>query len=1146
MASGTINGSTGNSAVYAKIEWSYTQSVTENTSTVTATAYIRRIDDGTWNSHGTTNITLTINGSSKTESKYFYVGHGGTSDWYQMITSTVDVAHNTDGSHSDITISCTSSGSGTTVEPISCSGTVSLPTIARASIPTGPSIAYFDNNITIQTHRNSTSFIHNITFSIGQAHILTTEKNITDSYTWKVPSSWADVCPTSTSTTLTVGVRTFSGNTQIGGTQVLQIPLYVPDSWKPSVSIGKTISNGGNNGQAIASVSTINLSASASAYPGTSISSYSWSGGAVSGAGASKTHSPTATGTYTYTVTATDGRGRTGTATVTQAVVSGISSFTCASSVNFGSALAVSISRIKSSFTHNVAYTINSSYTNTLTGQGTSASYTIPTSWAASVPAASAINMTVTVTTYNGSTSLGSASKTVSVVVPSSWVPSFTLTAEAVSAFNSQYLKGVSKVKLTASSVSPSTGSQIASYSFTGNNVNKTASSTATSYNVTSDLLTVVGANTYTVKVTDKRGRVTTKTTSITVVNYAPPTIKLSVGRYDSGGTADNFGGYGRMYATGSWVAVSGNSWTLTLKQKKKTASSYTTVNTWSAQTASSVSKTSDLFAADVDSAYDCQATITDAVGKSSTVTIALSTGRAIMDWFKDKVVGIFSTASETLRNALGNAATLLYSGAERTYLNGRVFVPKPGTSSVDGLTDGWRDLTKGYIHFGEGSVGTAGYVKICRIVVGGTYMNTPIEIVYDQRNRYVTTTLFIKFVGGNTTDPDLDIFGYVGNWSTAYIVKAAASTWDIYISKAEPYDYIGILDLKMSEYSSARAKITWTDEQATSLPTGYNEAENIQDVKNHSLRTYMAKASTIPDLVNEVRSSSGAMGSVYITTAYSWSNKYIPTGWYNFLYIPHREGGAGRRTDISGDNPNYGNLFLHGMTSATDSAFKIRCYSGAVQTVWDLRRIERESDNRSWIKARDGALVRMTASPNSNSIASVMSIKTVNGAWDIVSGGSSVTGTNGLFFLYTPDEQYNSGTNRGFNYYWLQPNGYFNIKSDTCNTASALSKTTFSLTNANSSYGSIQQQRCVKMGNIVYIYVWYSMSSSASASGQPTVLNIPSGYRPLGNIYTGIGFTGGPLSAAFAVAAPSGAIQVPAAVINGRGSFMINMVYDV
>lgn len=1123
--------------VTARIEWSESNvSVANNTSDLNV-KLIYRMNNSYYATFGSGYFKITVNGTAYEDNKYVQFASG--THEYTVIDHTFTITHDSNGAKSVSIVVNNGYVSGTSgLSATSGSGTATLTTIARATVPSAPSPCYFGSNITISMPRASSSFVHQLVISIGQAHIYETAANLGTSYTFSIPSSWADVCYNSTSSTLTIGCRTYSGSTQVGGTQVINLTIMVPDSWKPTVSISKSISNGGDSSQVIAKVSTVNLTASGSAPAGTGIASYTWSGGAVSGTGASKSHSPSATGNYSYTVTVTDQRGRTGTATVTASAVSGVSSFSCANSVNFGSALAVTISRIKSSFTHSVAYTINSSYTNTLTGQGTSASYTIPTSWAASVPAASAVNMTVTVTTYNGSTNLGSTSKTVSATVPSSWVPSFTLATEAVSAFNSQYLKGVSKVKLTASSASPSTGSQITSYSFSGNNISKTASSTATSYNATSELLTVAGTNTYTVKVTDKRGRTTTKTINITVVDYSPPTVKLNVGRYTSSGTADNFGDYGRMSVTGSWSSASGNSWTLTLKQKKKTASSYTTVNTWSSQTASAVSKTSDLFTADVDSAYDCQATITDAVGKSSTVTIALSTGRAIMDWFKDKVVGIFSTASETLRNALGNAATLLYSGAERTYLNGRVFIPKP--NSTDGLTDGFRELNVGFIHTLESNGGTDGFYKICRLTLSGTYFDVPFEIVYGQRSIGLTTSLFIQFAGGNTSDPALYRFGTVGSGTSAYIAKVDTGVWDVYLKKSSTWDVISIVDFRMPRYANDRCKVVWTNEFVTSLPTGYITSEDLSDIKNRSTRHIMIQGTTVPDLLNTVRYSHGAMGSVLFSSTYSNGRHTIQNSWYNFFYIPHGTGGENR--GAASDRADYGNLFLYSMTNTNNGAFRISYSNGAISGVWDLERIERMSLSGSYRSVRDNALVRTTTAPNSNSVTSVASIKTPNGTWDIASQGWD----DSLHFAYTSDANYNAGNNWWTTNIALNPsNAYANIYVAGADSANSLPKTTFSVTNANTSYGTIQAQRCVKMANFVILYIWY-VSKTSSASGQPTILNIPSGYRPTVNTYCAVGYTGGTPSAAFAVAAPGGAIQVPADVLNKKGNIFINMTYDV
>lgn len=673
--------------ITGRIEWSESNvSIANNTSDLNV-KLIYRMNASKYATLGSGYFKVTVNGVAY-ENNHYVSFASGTHE-YTVIDHTFTITHDANGAKSVSIVLNNGYVAGTTgLSASSGSGTATLTTIARASQPSTTN-GTFGSAITINTNRASSSFTHTLTMTMGSHS--ETKTGVGASLSWTIPASWADTIPTATSNTLSISCVTYNGSTNIG-TKTTSCTATIPDSWKPSVSISKTLTNGGDSSQVIVSVTTVNLSASGSASTGTSISSYSWSGGAVSGTGASKTHSPSSAGTYTYTVTVTDRRGRTGSASTTATAESGVSSVSCVSSLEFGWNLPVTITRKKSSFTHDVRWFINSSYDSHLDNQGTSATCPVPASWASSVPSSSSINMTVRVTTKNGSTSLGYVDKTVLLVVPSSWVPAFTLSAEAVSAFNSQYLKGVSKVKLIASSVSPSTGSQIASYSFTGNNVNKTASSTATSYSVTSDLLSVVGSNTYTVKVTDKRGRVTTKTTSITVTDYKVPTVGMSVGRYTSGGDSDSFGSYGRASVWGTYSAVTGNTWTLEVKYKKKTDSNYTSLNSWSNQTGT-ISKTTSLFAADVDSAYDVHVSLTDAVGKRATRLIALSTGKALIDLYKDKVVSFFSTASENVRALFSNPNTLLYSGADKTALNGYVYVPRNGSN--DGLTSGWQQINR-------------------------------------------------------------------------------------------------------------------------------------------------------------------------------------------------------------------------------------------------------------------------------------------------------------------------------------------------------------------------------------------------------------------------------------------------------------------
>lgn len=97
------------------------------------------------------------------------------------------------------------------------------------------------------------------------------------------------------------------------------------------------------------------------------------------------------------------------------------------------------------------------------------------------------------------------------------------------------------------------------------------------------------------------------------------------------------------------------------------------------------------------------------------------------------------------------------------------------------------------------------------------------------------------------------------------------------------------------------------------------------------AMGSYGSAQTTVGGLVDEVRMSSGCSGSASIGTAYTANGVTIKTGWYNFMYMPHRSGGL--NGNASGDNCNYGNLFLFGMNN-TNGRFIVRIASGSIQEV--------------------------------------------------------------------------------------------------------------------------------------------------------------------------------------------------------------------
>ncbi len=295
----------------------------------------------------------------------------------------------------------------------------------------------------------------------------------------------------------------------------------------------------------------------------------------------------------------------------TIARASTISNVTSSVSVNGTNEVTVNITRAASSFTHTVVFKFGS-YSKTTTGVGTSTSYAIPTSWLNAIPNATSGTATVTVTTYSGSTKIGSAvSKNFTLTVPSTVVPTISAVSltEAVSGIAAQfggYVQSKSKiaVKITAAGVYSST---IKAYKTTIQGANFTAAS------FTSGVLVKSGTSTVTITVTDSRGRTASTTRSITVIAYAVPKITSFQGfRCLADGTENYDGTHLNAVVDFSISPVSNkNTASYTLEYRLKNT------ETWTALTSGAVyALKQNIVSASgfmsVDSSYDIRLSVTD------------------------------------------------------------------------------------------------------------------------------------------------------------------------------------------------------------------------------------------------------------------------------------------------------------------------------------------------------------------------------------------------------------------------------------------------------------------------------------------------------------------------------------------------------
>lgn len=211
MASGTINGSTGNQYIDAKIEWASTPDTEKNQSYVTARLYYKRNNVG-YTTQGTGTFSITINGNKTTATKYVTITEDG---WVKVAEAAEMVSHASDGTKS-ITISASGRIPDTSLTSTSVSGTATLNTIPRASVisSVGSSI-YIGASCSIKWTPHSTAFRYKIHFQLDDWSYITEaiHPNTTNAYTYKgykYPYEIAEQFPNSREGVMTATLYTYS------------------------------------------------------------------------------------------------------------------------------------------------------------------------------------------------------------------------------------------------------------------------------------------------------------------------------------------------------------------------------------------------------------------------------------------------------------------------------------------------------------------------------------------------------------------------------------------------------------------------------------------------------------------------------------------------------------------------------------------------------------------------------------------------------------------------------------------------------------------------------------------------------------------------------------------------------------------------
>lgn len=288
-----------------------------------------------------------------------------------------------------------------------------------------------------------------------------------------------------------------------------------------------------------------------------------------------------------------------------------------------GTAQTITANRKSSSFTHTVTW-VCGSYSGTIAtkSSATSWSFTPELKLANGAPNGPSVYCEIKLTTYNGSTSIGSVTKAISLAIPASVKPTCSLTLSDSKGYASTYggyIQGQSVLHVVVNA-SGIYSSVVQSYSSTANG------STYTAKEFNTSALRNSGTNTVKTKVTDSRGRPSNEvSSSINVLPYSLPNIKsLTASRCDADGTENDRGSYALVNFSYLITSLSDlNSNTATLKYKKTDESDWQEL---SIDVSSYDVNQSAIIATDEANSYDILLVVSDNFSTTSR-QISLSTG---------------------------------------------------------------------------------------------------------------------------------------------------------------------------------------------------------------------------------------------------------------------------------------------------------------------------------------------------------------------------------------------------------------------------------------------------------------------------------------------------------------------------------------
>lgn len=341
-----------------------------------------------------------------------------------------------------------------------------------------------------------------------------------------------------------------------------------------------------------------------------------------------------------------------------------------------GQTLTLNMNRASSNYTHTVRWSWAGQSGTIGTGIGASTTWTPQIGLAAYLTNAESSKCTLTTTTYNGSTVIGTSEVSFDLAVQSSAVPTISaVTISDLAGYFANYqafVAGYSKIKadITAASVY---GATIASYKlFVGDSsvIGSTNSLTLNDVAAVNNLFETVNL---TVTVIDTRGRSASQTKQVVIANYnVQGANNLSAKRWDTtGNKEDDESSTVRVHIDGSLFQVNGQgttTGTVKVEYKERQETQYTTHQTKSV----SGSYNFDFDVTNIDSAkvYDFNVIVTDSFNQSISYALIIPTATPIMDFRNDgkgmaffgvsRYEGVYFNCDVTMLNPQGTGIRIL------------------------------------------------------------------------------------------------------------------------------------------------------------------------------------------------------------------------------------------------------------------------------------------------------------------------------------------------------------------------------------------------------------------------------------------------------------------------------------------------------